>query len=253
MFDELPPIANSKTGIYFDETIEMIRKAQTFSQIQILTDLIWSRLGLEQYFYYLPGQTHTAEEDTLIHNYPSDWLNRYVQKSYVDIDPVVILGSQFLRPIDWQNLPKREKKIITLFGEAVDFGVAPRGLTFKISGPGLRFALFTLTARFNANDWELFRRFEFPNVVYFANLLHQRVVDIKFVNLSLGRRPVLTPRERQCLAMVARGYRQTQIAQDQGITVKVVNKYLESVRHKFGTDSTTEAALLAIEQGIIIF
>jgi DNA-binding CsgD family transcriptional regulator len=58
-------------------------------------------------------------------------------------------------------------------------------------------------------------------------------------------RPVLTARERQCLALVARGLSGTQIADELGIAPNTVAQHLVAVRRKFRVSSTAAAVVRA--------
>jgi NarL family two-component system response regulator LiaR len=62
--------------------------------------------------------------------------------------------------------------------------------------------------------------------------------------------PGLTPREREVLALVARGLANKRIAQELGIAEKTVKIHVSRVLHKLGVADRTQAALYAVREGL---
>ena len=62
--------------------------------------------------------------------------------------------------------------------------------------------------------------------------------------------PGLTPREREVLALVARGLANKRIAQELGIAEKTVNIHVSRILHKLGVADRTQAALYAVREGL---
>ena len=60
----------------------------------------------------------------------------------------------------------------------------------------------------------------------------------------------LTARERDVLALVARGLPNQQIAEDLGITERTARTHVSNILAKLGLASRTQAALLAVEHGL---
>ncbi len=61
--------------------------------------------------------------------------------------------------------------------------------------------------------------------------------------------PALTPREREVLALLARGLANKRIAQELGIAEKTVKIHVSRVLHKLGVADRTQAALYAVRIG----
>jgi NarL family two-component system response regulator LiaR len=62
--------------------------------------------------------------------------------------------------------------------------------------------------------------------------------------------PGLTPREREVLALVARGLANKRIAQELGIAEKTVKIHVSRILHKLGVADRTQAALYAVREGL---
>jgi two-component system, NarL family, response regulator LiaR len=62
--------------------------------------------------------------------------------------------------------------------------------------------------------------------------------------------PALTPREREVLTLLGRGMANKRIAQELGISEKTVKIHVSRVLHKLGVADRTQAALLAVKEGL---
>jgi DNA-binding NarL/FixJ family response regulator len=79
----------------------------------------------------------------------------------------------------------------------------------------------------------------------------QRVVDSLRGRRSVGPAfPDLTPRERDVLALLATGARNSEIARELGLTEKTVRNNVSAILLKLGTADRTGAALKAREAGL---
>jgi NarL family two-component system response regulator LiaR len=64
-------------------------------------------------------------------------------------------------------------------------------------------------------------------------------------------REALTPREREVLALIGRGYANKRIALELGIAEKTVKTHVGHVLAKLGVTDRTQAALLAVRSGLV--
>lgn len=63
--------------------------------------------------------------------------------------------------------------------------------------------------------------------------------------------PLLSPRETDCLTLIAKGYRIREVAEHLGITTNTATGYIKSVYRKLDVNSRAEATLEAARRGII--
>jgi len=61
----------------------------------------------------------------------------------------------------------------------------------------------------------------------------------------------LTPRERQVLALIARGYANKRIARELGLSEKTIKTYVGHVLAKLGVTDRTQAAVVAVRAGVV--
>ncbi|CAO3378088.1 response regulator transcription factor [Azospirillum argentinense] len=62
---------------------------------------------------------------------------------------------------------------------------------------------------------------------------------------------VLTAREKECLAYLAQGLRCRAMADAMGITVKTVEKQIESARKKVGAKTREQAVAIAVAKRLL--
>lgn len=65
-----------------------------------------------------------------------------------------------------------------------------------------------------------------------------------------SRLDVLTEREREILALVGRAYSNKEIARELVISERTARSHVSSILRKLGLSSRTEAALLAVREGL---
>ena len=77
------------------------------------------------------------------------------------------------------------------------------------------------------------------------------VVTILDAQETASAQESLTPREREVLALVARGLTSRRIAQRLGLSVSTIRTHVERCRDKLGASSRAEAVATALRQGQI--
>lgn len=98
--------------------------------------------------------------------------------------------------------------------------------------------------------------FQAVRVVHQGGSLLQPAVATKLLNrvgdlLREERAETLTDREMQVIELIAKGYRNKEIARDLAITERTVKFHANIIFHKLEVDSRTEAVSEALRRGII--
>lgn len=183
--------------------------------------------------------------------YDPVWVQRYVDKEYLRIDPVVIGCFQRFHPVDWKRLDWSSKPSRAFREDAIAYGVGNQGFSIPIRGPNGQFALFTLSHTCTDADWDSFTTENQRDLILAAHFLNQKALEIE-----KGRAPEpvrsLSPREVDTLTFLAMGYGRGQVAEMLSISEHTLRAYIESARSKLGALNTTHAVARAIAEGLIV-
>lgn len=211
---------------------------------------ICSAYGLKTAAYFgINVRKINPSEPYLAVTYSSDWVEHYRSMNYVKLDPIIRSGFSELLPIDWNGEDARSKKLRDFFGEASEFGIGRRGLTFPIRGRSGDRALFTVTSDVSCADWRASLLHLERDLQMLAYHLHQRVLVIE----GADRQPVkLAPREIECLRWISDGKTHWETSVILGISKKTVDFYLENARVKLGAANSQHAAMKASHQNLLL-
>lgn len=194
------------------------------------------------------GSGRHPREPFLAVTYSSEWVDHYRARGYVKIDPVIRTGLRRVLPIDWGEFDRSDTPLRQFFGEASEFGLGRKGMSFPIHGHRGDRALLSISADMSEREWEWARRTSFRQFPVIAAHLHDAVLRIEGI---LRPRPRISPREFECLQWTAAGKTAWECGIILGLAPRTVRFYLESARHKLGASSTTHAVSIALHSGIL--
>ncbi|WP_395666388.1 autoinducer binding domain-containing protein [Methylocella sp.] len=215
-------------------------------------DYIRDRYGLAHVAYLCPSFRGRTIENPFAHmTYSDDWIKHYKASGYTAIDPVVNVGARSLLPVDWSKLPRPNKKVQRLFGEAKEHGVGEQGLTIPVRGPtnGL-WALFVATSNESPREWAARRYDLMRDLVHVAHFVHQRAYSIHAEDTPIDLNAI-TKREIEALEWSAEGKSVADIAILMRISVETVKAHLDSARYKLQALNRVHAVTKAIRAGLI--
>ena len=184
-------------------------------------------------------------------SYPLDWVNRYVERDYLRVDPVILGAFQRFHPVDWKRLDWSSRPARAFRKDAMEHGIGNQGYSIPIRGPQGQFALLSLSHNCDDDEWEAFTAEHRRELILIAHLLNEKALE-----LESGRRPEpirnLSPRELDTLTFLAMGYSRGQIADTLAISEHTLRAYIESARHKLSAVNTIHAVARAQAEGLII-
>jgi LuxR family quorum-sensing transcriptional regulator LasR len=187
---------------------------------------------------------------------PREWVARYDQQAYIEIDPRVVCTFDSALPFVWDQESERGKSaaVDAYLDDAVTHGVAS-GVSFVIYSPiGGHILVAFNSARPKIDE---LRRFEIARNlgdmlllgIYFHEVFMKTVVERGLPPKFQGA--PLTPQEKRCLALSAHGYTSRKIAATLKISGRTVELYFSQLRAKLDVSSRQEAVGKAIEERII--
>jgi len=184
-------------------------------------------------------------------NYPAEWQATYIAENLVNLDPVLLAAQQTNIGFLWEHMDRlitltpQHRKILE---RARDLGIGD-GYTVPANVPGESFGScnFAVTPSRKIDlDMipmaQLFGSFAFNA----ARQLAKRTLEKR----SVG--PVrLTERQLQCIALLARGKTDWEIAQLLGISEQTVKQHITEARSRYGVSKRVQLVTWVLFDGAL--
>lgn len=235
----------------FEAVLEQISQASSLLDMSTELANIRDHYGLANVVYHAVQIPKSNQRNPiLLLTYDPEWVSRYAERDYLDIDPVVMSGRKGFLPFDWQEVDWTSRDARYFFAEADHYGVGRNGLSLPIRGANGERAIFTLTSNANERDWKILRRTCLRDFQMIGHYLHDRSVQIAGLRPHLPARPP-SRRELQCLEAFSRGSPPKRIAANLGISESAVRLYLHSIRRKLECTTVVQAVAVALNLDLI--
>lgn len=206
--------------------------------------------GLEHVAYAainLPGAAH--DRPLIAVTYAAEWQKHYLQAGYVNLDPIVRAGMGGILPVDWETIDRSDPLIVRFFGEAQEFKIGSKGLSFPVRGRHGEFALFSVTSAVSDTEWRSLKNSYTRDFMMLAYYFHSWAMKAEGLDNDAGAR--LSMREKDCLRWRAMGKSDWEISQILAISERTVKFHLECARSKLGATNTVHAVARAMSQGLV--
>jgi DNA-binding CsgD family transcriptional regulator len=231
----------------FETVIEIVQSATDVSGLQRATETLRDRLGIAHVVYHW---VNSRGERFGAGTYSQAWVDRYLERDYLRMDPVILGCLQRFDPVDWKELDWSSRAARAMLQEAVAFGVGPQGYSIPIRGPAGQFALFTTADGCTDADWARFIETNQRDLILTAHEFNRKALQFEHVfDLPL---PTLSPRELAAMTYIAKGLNRAQAAAEMDISEHTLRVYIEAARHKLGALNTTHAVARALSKGLIV-
>lgn len=234
-----------------DDALSAIGEVRRADQLPNVLGRIGAVYGMKTVAYLGTGTLDRRvprREPYLAVTYSSQWVEHYRFRGYVKIDPVIKTGLRRLLPMDWADFFDEDKALRQFFGEAAEFGLGRRGMSFPVHGHSGDRALVSVSADMSEREWQWSRRTAFRQFPVIAAHLHDAVLRIEGVEWA---QPHLSPREIECLRWASEGKTVWECGMILGLSPHTIRCYLESARHKLGAASNTHAVSIALKSGLL--
>ncbi len=233
--------------------IEKSNKAIDSEELFSLLESMMENYGFDRVIFSLMTE-HVAQEQSadhgLMHNYPKEWMNHYIDSAYQDIDPVRKYVLQAPSPFLWKNLrnkitfSKEQEKCML---EAKDIGLNS-GVAFPMRGPlggiaGIGAASSFQKANISQDSLSLLNAA--CQQFYMAYIALEKKHDYKSKNVTL------TYREAEILKWCAQGKTTWEIGVILNLSEAGVLFHTRNVMKKFSTSSRVYAVMQAVRLGLI--
>lgn len=223
------------------------------SQVRTHEDLQRQAVALRDHYkvrHVVYHWVNSAGERFGAGTYTSEWVDRYVEKDYLRMDPVILGAFQRFHPVDWRELDWSSKAARAFYADAINHGVGNQGYTIPIRGPKGQFALFTLNDECSDEVWTEFIDRNARDLILIAHEINQKALAFEGLEVAAGAH--LSPRELTALTHLGKGLSRAQAAEQMAISEHTLRVYVESARHKLGALNTTHAVARALSEGLIV-
>jgi LuxR family transcriptional regulator, quorum-sensing system regulator BjaR1 len=199
---------------------------------------------------FASGEVDLSNRDRSIFHvidWPQAWRDYYFGSDLLEHDPVVENLAYFAGPFTWQDM-RAERRLAQVGSESLTRMAEAGwrdGLVVPIARGGTRYGLVSIVSRRLIGERE--RAAMVPICVCFHSVIGQLVRRNGFAQPPAG----LTPREIECLRLVARGRSDRQIAAELGISPATAHEHVERAKRRLAAGNRAELAAIAVSLGII--
>ncbi|PSL22220.1 regulatory LuxR family protein [Shimia abyssi] len=228
--------------------LEELESAQGLEALQGAIEELREHFSVDHMVYHWVS---SSGEQYGCGTYSPIWVQRYLDRNYIRVDPVIIGCYQRFHPVDWKRLDWSSKAAREFQKEAIDHGIGNQGFSIPIRGPNGQFALFSVSHHCDDDTWATFTDANRRDLILIAHEFNQKALE-----LEPGRTPdqqrALSPREVDAMTLIAMGYSRAQVAETLSISEHTLRVYIESARFKLGALNTTHAVAQAMSRGLIV-
>jgi DNA-binding CsgD family transcriptional regulator len=231
-----------------EELCESVQNAGDVRDLQRATEYLREYYGVAHIVYHW---VNAIGERFGAGTYSQEWVDRYVEKDYLRMDPVILGCLQRFNPVDWKELDWSSRASRAFLRESIEFGVGNQGLTIPVRGPAGQFALFTASDNCDDHTWAKFIDANMRDLMILAHEFNKKALEFESGGDSAPA-PALSPRELAAMTYLAKGMNRAQAAREMEISEHTLRVYIEAARHKLGAINTTHAVARALSRGLIV-
>lgn len=231
-----------------ERVLEGLQSARSLEGLQRATEELRDYYGIKHVVYHW---VNSQGERFGAGTYSQEWVDRYLERDYLRMDPVIFGCFQRFHPTNWKQLDWSSKAAKAFFAEAIQHGVGNQGYTIPMRGPNGQFALFTLSDGCEDDAWDRFIDTHGRDLIIIAHEFNKVALDFELGEEGMAS-PNLSPRELSAMTYLAKGFSRSQAAAELKISEHTLRVYIESARHKLGALNTTHAVARALASGFIV-
>ncbi|WP_170327163.1 helix-turn-helix transcriptional regulator [Ruegeria arenilitoris] len=236
------------TKLDMSQVLEDLENTSTLEELSTVAVRLRDRLKVEHLIYHW---VDGAGDQYGYTTYPDAWAERYQERNYHRIDPVILGCFQRFHPVDWKTLDWSSKVAKAFLKDAQSHGVGNQGYSIPIRGPKGQFALFTLNHTCDDEAWQKFIDRYGRELILIAHYFNRKALEFESDRQPDSSRG-LSPREVDAMTLLALGYSRAQVAHSLSISEHTLRVYIESARAKLGAQNTTHAIATALSRGLIV-
>lgn len=241
-------VMNAVRPMRLDSILEDLEGASDLSGLQTAIERLRDYFKVDHMVYHWVSG---AGDQYGCGTYPPEWVQRYLEKEYLRIDPVIQGCYQRFHPVEWKRFDWSSKAARAFQKEAIAYGVGNQGYSVPVRGPNGQFALYTVSHNCDDDSWAEFTENNRRDLILIAHYFNQKALDFEPDRKPEPAQP-LSPREIDAITLLAMGYSRAQVADTLSISEHTLRVYIESARFKLGALNTVHAVARALSRGLIV-
>ena len=229
------------------DSLRQTQSARTFCEMQDAIMTTRDALGVEHAVYHW---VNSLGDRYGVGTYSAEWVDRYLERNYLSLDPVVFGCVQSFTPVNWKSVDWSSRQAREFLKDAIAHGVGNQGYSIPMRGPAGQFALFTVSHNCDDPAWSAFIEEHCHPLIIISHEFNKKALE--FEPEAALPLPNLSPREVAAITCIAQGMNRAQAALVLRISEHTLRVYIESARNKLGALNTTHAVARALSYGLIV-
>ena len=236
----------------------LVKAAENGQDLVPVIQSITRNFGFDTFMYGMCTSLRPDHESRMyvFTTAPLEWVARYDQMAYIEVDPRILLLWDSTLPLVWDQRTVRGggAKSEAFLDDALRYGIGS-GVCVPLGdevGTRVIIALNSTVLEMDEPRRLAITR-NLGDIVLFAHYFHElfmkSVVRLGVQSRFTGR--PLSHRERECLTLAARGLTTEDIGYKLGICTRTVQFHFDSIRSKLAVANRQEAVARAIQDGQI--
>jgi DNA-binding CsgD family transcriptional regulator len=246
---------NSRAAaLRFDDFLTDLQGAGSVPDAQAVLQKTVEKLGFKTYDYAtgLTTPRPVTAMDVAIDCYLSTvgWSDRYITEGFPAHDRFTRTALSRVSPFAYDLLlgrPPETAKQRQMEGEIGEQGIKS-GVVVPVHSSSNRYGVLHFGAEMKPQEFARLDRETRPIAALIATYFHEHMMGLL---APAPQRPVLSPREEECLRWAALGKTSWEMSEILGIAERTVKKHVGSAMLKLGVTTRTQAVAKAIAQGLI--
>jgi DNA-binding CsgD family transcriptional regulator len=236
----------------------LVRAAESGRELTPVIESITKSFGFDSFMYGMCTSVRPDHESRMFvfTTAPPEWVVRYDQMAYIEVDPRILLLWDSTLPLVWDQRTVRggSARCEAFLDDALKHCIAS-GVCMPLGDEAGTRVIVALNSGIPEVDdcRRLAITRNLGDIVLFAHYFHElfmKAIIRRGVQTPIAGRP-LSERERECLALSARGMTTEDIALKLGIGARTVQFHFDSIRSKLAAATRQEAVARAIKDGLL--
>ena len=222
---------------------EAVLNAETLEELNRQFSVATAAFGFQCYAIGRMAAPDAHGEFFLV-TWPVAWTDLYAASGFAALDPAVAMARDTAEAFTWTELKRRRPgEGRSIFKAAATFGWTD-GLVVPVHGPGVERGLVSLvTDKLALGDAAR------DAITGLSILAYKRAR--KFALARQRKTAILTPREREALHWVSKGYEDPGIASMMSISQITARNHVQRAKQRLGASTRAQAVAIAITSHLI--